>query len=340
MSNIKISELTEATEVYENDELVIVQNNTTKKIKAIKIGTGGAGGGDNEPVGTMKLWLSDVVPDNYLLADGQAVSRTNYPKLFEVLGTTYGEGDGSTTFNLPDMRDYVPVGKSDTDNNINELGKKYGEKTHALSVAEMPQHVHNLKTSSETGSHTDGFLHNGSYELTNETMSTMPVGDNQPHNNMQPSIALNFIIKAKSSAGVVAEVIQENETANETDVYSAQATQNIIKQNIITGEECPTNEWIDGKRVYCKRIDLGEFPNSTTKEIETGLDMDAITITRFYATGKSATKAQFCIPYITTTNNSANIGLALLATGNIRIECGSDRSAIVGHAYIYYYYDN
>lgn len=55
------------------------------------------------------MWFSNVVPQNYLLLNGQTISRTEYSELFTILGTTYGDGDGSTTFNLPDMRQRVPV---------------------------------------------------------------------------------------------------------------------------------------------------------------------------------------------------------------------------------------
>lgn len=62
------------------------------------------------PVGTV-MWLSgNTVPDGCLVADGAAVSRTTYAELFAVIGTTWGEGDGSTTFNVPDMRGRFPEG--------------------------------------------------------------------------------------------------------------------------------------------------------------------------------------------------------------------------------------
>lgn len=53
------------------------------------------------PVGTIFHYAGTVVPDGYLLCSGQAVSRTTYNKLYSVIGTAYGSGDGSTTFNLP-----------------------------------------------------------------------------------------------------------------------------------------------------------------------------------------------------------------------------------------------
>jgi microcystin-dependent protein len=62
------------------------------------------------PVGAVNMWVTGTAPSGWLLCQGQAVSRTTYSGLFSVLGTTYGAGDSSTTFNLPDLRGRVPMG--------------------------------------------------------------------------------------------------------------------------------------------------------------------------------------------------------------------------------------
>ena len=67
-------------------------------------------------VGTIKPWGKATAPDGYLLCDGSAVSRTTYADLFTVIGTTYGAGDSSTTFNVPDLQGKFPQGKSGTTN--------------------------------------------------------------------------------------------------------------------------------------------------------------------------------------------------------------------------------
>jgi microcystin-dependent protein len=67
-------------------------------------------------VGTIKPWGKATAPDGYLLCDGSAVSRTTYADLFGVIGTTYGTGDNSTTFNVPDLQGKFPQGKSGTTN--------------------------------------------------------------------------------------------------------------------------------------------------------------------------------------------------------------------------------
>lgn len=98
---------------------------------------------DRRPVGTsIEGWWS-TPPQGYLLEDGSAVSRTTYAALFSVIGTTFGVGDGSTTFNLPDSRGKVIVAKS-SDTEFNVLGETGGEKTHDLTVTEMPAHDHDF----------------------------------------------------------------------------------------------------------------------------------------------------------------------------------------------------
>jgi microcystin-dependent protein len=64
------------------------------------------------PVGAGALWFAATAPTGWLLCDGSAISRTTYAALFNVLGTTYGAGDGATTFNLPDLRQRFPLGKA------------------------------------------------------------------------------------------------------------------------------------------------------------------------------------------------------------------------------------
>ena len=91
------------------------------------------------PVGCVIPFAGAAAPTGWLLCQGQAVSRTTYAQLFSVIGTTYGSGDGSTTFNLPDMRGRVAVG-SDAN-----LGTISGEKTHVQTANEIANHGHGLR---------------------------------------------------------------------------------------------------------------------------------------------------------------------------------------------------
>jgi microcystin-dependent protein len=175
------------------------------------------------PTGTIIAFPSSTIPNGFLLCDGSAVSRTTYANLFAVIGTTYGAGDGSTTFNLPNLKGKVPVGFDSSQTEFNALGKTGGAKTHTLSVDEMPSHTHtqnahrhwissaNRDDGNGTGCMTNNQMFGlwadaGSYSANDpgygygrysqwETATNQNTGGGQAHNNLQPYITLKFAIK-------------------------------------------------------------------------------------------------------------------------------------------------
>ena len=163
----------------------------------------GQGGGDTLPIGAILPFSGDTAPENFLFCKGQAVSRTTYSELFKVIGTQYGSGDGSTTFNLPDYRSRVPVGLDSNDTDFDTLGETGGEKTHTLTVDEMPSHMHNIMTNANWNSLDSTYNHlargsNGTDELKDGTeFGARASGGSQPHNNLQPYIVCNYIIRVK-----------------------------------------------------------------------------------------------------------------------------------------------
>lgn len=105
------------------------------------------------PTATIVPWSSASVPSGFLECNGQAVSRTTYADLFAIVSTTYGTGDGSTTFNVPDLGDNVPVGKSNNKsigstggaNTVTSTGNVGGSTANAsLSVSQLASHNHQL----------------------------------------------------------------------------------------------------------------------------------------------------------------------------------------------------
>lgn len=95
-------------------------------------GAQSGGGGDYTvsdtlPIGAVVEWYANNIPNNWLVCNGQAVSRENYSELFGIIGTQYGSGDGSTTFNLPNLKGRVPVGLDPDDTDFNSLGKIGGQ---------------------------------------------------------------------------------------------------------------------------------------------------------------------------------------------------------------------
>ncbi len=99
-------------------------------------------GADSYPAGTTIQGYWTTAPEGYALENGAAISRSAYPDLFAALGTRYGAGNGSTTFNLPDSRGFAAVNLSDSDTEFNAMGKKVGDKTEILTIAQMPSHTH------------------------------------------------------------------------------------------------------------------------------------------------------------------------------------------------------
>lgn len=132
---------------------------------------------------------------NWLACDGSAVSRTTYAGLFAAIGTTWGTGDGSTTFNVPDLRRRTLVGSGGTSTGTlgNTVGSKGGTETHTLSQSEMPSHTH-IGLGTTTVNLTAGGTGYG-LGASGNTMATGSAGSGASHNNMQPSAVVAFWIK-------------------------------------------------------------------------------------------------------------------------------------------------
>ena len=144
-------------------------------------------------VGEIKLWSAATAPDKWLLCDGAAISRTTYADLFELISTTYGAGDGTTTFNIPDLRGRAPMGAGQGSGLSNRLlGSFWGEEEHLLSIIEMPNHNHNytLPANSTRASGSSACVSTSSQQ----TKTTASEGGGEAHNNIQPSLVVNFII--------------------------------------------------------------------------------------------------------------------------------------------------
>lgn len=180
------------------------------------------------PVGAVIDYAGSNAPATWMFAYGQAISRTAYPVLFAAIGTTYGNGNGSTTFNLPDLRGRVIAGKDDMGGaNAGRLsffgavaraiGGVFGAASHVLTIGEMPSHNHGGETGG-AGAHTHtvpssggGSFNSGSPYATgridgsagtintsqasnhNHTVSSQ--GGGEAHANAQPTIIMNKIIK-------------------------------------------------------------------------------------------------------------------------------------------------
>lgn len=146
-----------------------------------------------EAIGTIKDHGGTSAPAGYLACDGAAVSRTTYASLFNIVGTTWGVGDGSSTFNVPNFQRRVAVGSggSGTATLANSVGSVGGAETHTLTTPEIPAHTHSYTQAGATAGPLD--LSSGTSQP--GTVNTGSTGGGGAHNNMQPSAVVLKIIK-------------------------------------------------------------------------------------------------------------------------------------------------
>ena len=156
-------------------------------------------------VGEIRMFAGTYAPEGWALCDGQTLSISQNQELFALIGTTYG-GDGQTTFKLPDLRGRIPIsiGRAASGRTY-QIGQSGGAETVALSVTQMPAHSHVARALEGPGTAeapTQGFcatLDRNQYFKgdANAPMSDRAIqstGEGQPHNNLMPYLAVNFII--------------------------------------------------------------------------------------------------------------------------------------------------
>lgn len=149
-------------------------------------------------IGEIINYAGSTSPDaNWLPCDGASLLRADYPDLFDVIGTTYGSVDG-THFNVPDLQGRSPIGNgSGSGLTPRSLGDAGGEEDHILTIGELASHVHGTGNSAILGTSAppplDALGPNPFPAVTGST------GNDDPHNNMQPYLTINFLIVAKQA---------------------------------------------------------------------------------------------------------------------------------------------
>lgn len=169
-------------------------NSTTGELEKI---AGGLLYADS-PVGSIIPYGGTTAPDGFLLCQGQAVSRTTYSELFKVIGTSFGVGDNSTTFNVPDLRETVPVGVGENDaitilnHDIYTLGE--------FKDDQMQDHDHKVKrTGLDGGSAMEGIVNwsNGGGSTANTSPASINTTTRTGTTTHGKQLGVNYIIKAK-----------------------------------------------------------------------------------------------------------------------------------------------
>lgn len=300
-------------------------------------------GGENEIIGSAKLFFGNTEPNGYKFLNGQAISRTEYSELFSLIGTTYGEGDGTTTFNLPDMSGRVPVGLNVNKTWFNQLGKTGGSEEVTLTIQQIPSHNHILgwgQTTDLTAPGQQGIPGTGSNMQGSWTTSF--TGEGQAHTNLQPYITVNYIIKVKNISSVPDEsvVIGANDTPNDKDVYSSNAVNEIVDDlNTYSTTEKKIGTWIDGKPIYRRTF---EIPQNHGTEIEFDLQTS---ITNIWLSNPSFIRNQNGTEIYSLIAGNYNgssdyiyTRIMLQGNNNIILDVRSDGTRISGNGYVTFEY--
>lgn len=154
------------------------------------------------PTGSVISFAGTTAPQGWLMCDGQIISRSEYKKLYEVIGRTYTPVNhnpplGESLFCVPDMRGRTSVGIDGNASRVttgNTLGMSGGEEKHQITVDELPEHNHGLR-STTAGMAGPAQMFYGPVHSTLDEKPTESTGKGHAHNNMPPYLVLNYIIK-------------------------------------------------------------------------------------------------------------------------------------------------
>ena len=181
-------------------------NGNLKVTGTVEVGASGF----NVSTGFILAFGVAAPPSGWLACNGSAVSRTTYSALYALIGTTYGAGNGSSTFNVPDLRGRTLIGTdglaagSFTANlgSLDNAGGVGGAQNHTLTTAEMPAHTHAQEGQSACGhDNCNGgwaasiYMHRASSNSKNTINNITSTGGGGSHNNVQPSMAVSYLIK-------------------------------------------------------------------------------------------------------------------------------------------------
>lgn len=299
-----------------------------RRITALERRRSGKGGSSQgSPAGTILIWPNDTIPSGWLECDGSEVSRDEYSDLFAIIGIIYGSGDGSTTFNLPDLRGRVVVGYDVAQTEFNVIGKTGGEKTHKLTVAEMPSHVHDSGWGQRTFA-TGGPGGTGFAYKQNNQYDTGPAGGDAAHNNLQPYSTERYIIKTSGGIGSLNSTVESTLLNRVAEVEQKLPDYSLAEQQT-------SRKWIDGKNIYVKTVNLGALPNAAAKAVALGETWDTLVSMQGMATASSSTSLP--LPFVSNAASLNNrISLHLSGAGDITVTTFIDRTNYVGRVVLEY----
>lgn len=313
-----------------------------KNLESYVLANGGGSGGNSEPLGTVKIYAGSTIPDGYLLCDGSQVLKTEYGELFAVLGTAFNlsSDTDSTKFRLPDLRGrvIVGVGSFDTTHSFT-LAKTGGEYEHVLTVSEIPNMRNYDAVWTAMNIATGGTVWGYTADKNTEQHQAIKKGGGQAHNNMQPYVALKYIIKAVKTTTLGAETENNLESDSTTNAPTVHAVNQIKHGNlVISGPPARCGYKIDEKDVYVKRVKIQSLPSQANQETsyDVGLNLSQIDVINLTGVAKSNT-VTFPLPFV---SNNQIIVYLNQNTNKLIIQCTNDRSSYSAFINIYFTYKN
>lgn len=277
---------------------------------------GGTFYADN-PIGTILAFGGSNVPTGWHLCDGTALSRTTYKDLFSIIGTNFGVGDGSTTFNLPDLQGEFLRGAGTNGHSGQGSGGLVGEHQDATTHL-VPIGVSTIGVYVAQNNELKNLIVNKDSEVGTPTgqrycdtkswdEASKPLYTSRPTNT-----SVNYIIK----------------------IFKTGTPADFDGQDIYSTTERRVGTWIDGKPVYEKVIDFGALPNNDNKSVDAGVpNLKMLVKLEFYATNGTAT---FPIPYYAVSNAQYSMQVSYETGNGIMVKTSVDRSAYTGVAIIRY----
>ncbi|MEQ9345628.1 MAG: tail fiber protein [Thalassospira sp.] len=178
-------------------EIVPDRMNDTQLLQALEtlFGGGGSSGG-SVPVATILPFAGSVAPEGFMACDGAELLASEYAELFGVIGSTYGVGQAPGSFKLPDLRGRAPIGAGQGDGLSDRvIGTFDGAEIHQLTIDEMPAHDHKYGAPHLQTYGMGPYANPGVNPSSQVQYTVASTGGDQPHNNMQPYLVVNYIIK-------------------------------------------------------------------------------------------------------------------------------------------------
>ena len=204
--------------------------------------------GDTLPIGALVPTLTEAVPDGYLSCNGQEVSQASYPELYSICGTIFGEA-GAGKFKLPDLRGRVVAGYDPSQPEFSVIGKLFGAKTHKLTLAEMPSHRPRIRGTPHDGVNVywDSGENSTRFGLKYQTIQGYTtkqgtferLGNDEPHNNLQPTFSAHWCVKAqmlnaKITEGTIINTLTSTSSTNALSANMGRELNSKFEKNITT----------------------------------------------------------------------------------------------------------